>query len=111
MIPLENLEEMFSNMRADTDWNVEGELMWGYFFTDPDSGKLELAAQRLAAMGYDLVVIHPADDNSTNVLHVERVEKHTPKTLHARNDQLTQLAAELGLESYDGMDVGPVSDQ
>jgi hypothetical protein len=110
MIPLENLEQMFDDLRAETDWDVDGELMWGYYFTDPDTRKLEQAAQRLTGMGYDMVLIAAADDGSTQVLQVERAEKHTPKTLEARNTQLERLAAELGLESYDGMDVGPLSD-
>ncbi len=95
-------------MRAQTEWNVDGAMLWGYFFTDPDAKKLERAAQRLTDSGYRLVHIYPTDDKSTCVLHVERVEKHTPQTLYARNGQLQQLAGELGLESYDGMDVGPV---
>lgn len=101
---------MFDDLRKETDWDVEGELMWGYYFTDPDTRKLEQAAQRLAAMGYQLVAIHAAEEESTNVLQVERAEKHTPKTLEARNSQLELFATEFGLESYDGMDVGPVSD-
>lgn len=105
---LQQNEEMFANMRAQTKWDVDGELLWGYFFTDPDTKKLERAAQRLTASGYRFVSIYPTDDKSTHVLHVERVEKHTPQTLHVRNGEFESLAAEFGLESYDGMDVGPV---
>ena len=28
---------MFANMCADTKWDVDGEMLWGYFFTDTDS--------------------------------------------------------------------------
>jgi hypothetical protein len=41
-------------------------------------------------------------------LHVERVEAHTPQTLFARNAEFYLLADEFEVESYDGMDVGPV---
>lgn len=105
---LQQMEQMFANMRAQTKWDVDGDMLWGYFFTDPDTNKLQRAAQRLTASGYRLVQIYPTDDKSTCVLHVERVEKHTPHTLHARNGEFEKLASELGLESYDGMDVGPV---
>lgn len=37
----------------------------------------------------------------------EREEHHTVDTLDRRNAELYLLADELGLESYDGMDVGP----
>jgi hypothetical protein len=105
---LQQMEQMFANMRAETKWNVDGDLLWGYFFTDRDTNKLQRAAQRLTASGYRLVQIYPTDDRSTCFLHVERIEKHTPQTLYARNREFERLASELGLESYDGMDVGPV---
>jgi hypothetical protein len=107
MIELEQLEEMFSNMRAKTKWNVDGPMLWGYFFTDPSEGKLQKAATRLVAQDYSFVQIYPTDDGRTRFLHVERVETHTPKSLFARNAQLDALANEFGLECYDGMDVGP----
>jgi hypothetical protein len=39
------------------------------------------------------------------MLHIERVERHTPQSLDARNDQLTRLANEMHV-TYDGWDVG-----
>jgi hypothetical protein len=106
---LQQLEDMFSNVRAQTKWDVDGEMLWGYFFTDPDPKKLEPVAERLARSGYRVVRIYETDDQSTHFLHVERVEKHTPETLHVRNGEFETLASEFGLECYDGMDVGPVS--
>ncbi len=107
-IPLQKLEDMFANMRAQTKWDVDGDMLWGYFFTDPDPKKLEPVAEHLARGGYRVVSIYETDDKSTHFLHVERIEKHTPQTLHARNSELERLASEFGLECYDGMDVGPV---
>jgi hypothetical protein len=108
MITLEKLEEMFASMRRDASWYVDGDLLWGYFFTDPDPKKLELVASRLAKSAYRIVSLHPSDDGWTHFLHVERVETHSPKSLHLRNQELDTLASEFGIESYDGMDVGPV---
>jgi hypothetical protein len=107
-IPLAQLEEMFRGMRNDTAWNVDGPLLWGYFFSDPDDTKLSIAAAELSSLGYRVVKSYRTDDRSTFCLHVERVEHHTPASLHARNEQLSGLAERHGLESYDGMDVGPV---
>ncbi len=106
-IPLEQLEDMFTNMRAQTKWNLDDDMLWGYFFTDPDPKKLEPVAKHLSGAGYRVVAIYPTDDRSTHVLHVERVEHHTPKTLHARNQEFEALAAKLRIATYDGMDVGP----
>jgi hypothetical protein len=111
MMTLQQMEDMFSNMRAKTKWDVDGDMLWGYFFTDLDPKKLERASQHLTQAGYRIVRIYPTDDGSTHVLHVERIEKHTPQTLHARNGELEKLASEFALESYDGMDVGPVLSQ
>jgi hypothetical protein len=104
---IEHLERMFADMRAQTKWNVDGNMLWGYFFTDPDTNKLKRAADRLSAAGYEVADIYPTDDSSTSVLRVEKVETHTAQTLDTRNGEFEKLAAELGLESYDGMDVGP----
>jgi hypothetical protein len=108
MITLQKLEQMFSGMRAETNWNVDGDMLWGYFFTDPDPQKLARVAQHLERVGYRVVSIYETDDKNTHVLHAERAETHSPQTLHARNLEFYQLADEFGLESYDGMDVGPV---
>ncbi len=105
---LEQMKDMFANMRAETKWNVDGDMLWGYFFTDPNPEKLESAAKELSGRGYHFVKVYQADDMSTHWLHVERIETHTPQSLHIRNGELYKLADELGLESYDGMDVGPV---
>ena len=39
---------------------------------------------------------------------MQRVEAHSVDSLFARNEQLYEFATEHGLDSYDGMDVGPV---
>ena len=41
-------------------------------------------------------------------LHVEKIETHTPMSLDGRNDELYKLAHEFGIDTYDGMDIGPV---
>jgi hypothetical protein len=109
MIPLQKLQDMFTGMRAQTKWNVDGDLLWGYFFTSRDRTKLEPVAQNLLRAGYRVVRIFQTDDRRIHVLHVERVETHTPETLHARNTEFYKIATAFGLDSYDGMDVGPAT--
>jgi hypothetical protein len=116
MITLEQLQEMFSNMRAHTDWDVDGELLWGFFFTDADPEKLEKAAVVLDEMGYDVVEIFQSEDDedpsiTDYVLHVERIEPHTPQSLWDRNNELIAFAEKQGLESFDGVDVGSPFDE
>jgi hypothetical protein len=56
-IQLGQLEAMFSNMRAKAPWNVDGPLLWGYFFLDPSQEKLANAAKELMGSQYRLVAI------------------------------------------------------
>ena len=84
-IQLELLEAMFASMRASTPWNVDGPLLWGYFFFDPSRAKLVQAANDLQSDGYRIVGIEQFQGDQRLRLHVERVEAHTPATLNARN--------------------------
>ncbi len=100
------LEAMFSNMRSGSPWNLDGPLLWGYFFTSGDRAALERAGKILGDQGYRFVEIHK-DKKNVWWLHVERVEHHTVDSLDARNAEFYGLAKREGLASYDGMDVGP----
>ena len=112
MITRDQLQEMFDSSRANAKWNIDGICLWGYFFTDHNRERLLLAAPVLEKMGYRLVgLLEPSsenDDQELLFLHVEREEQHTVDSLDARNRELYRFADEFQLESYDGMDVGPV---
>jgi hypothetical protein len=109
MIPKSELIEMFEAIAEQTDWDMTGEMLWGYFFTDDAPEKLEVCAKRLTEMGYHLVEISEGDESDDPfTLHVEKIEVHSPETLDKRNQELAAFATEAGVGSYDGMDVGPV---
>jgi len=110
MITLEMLEQLFSQMREEAPFDPSNELLWGYFFTDADKDKLRPVRDELVARGYREVALYLTDDKGTYFLHIERVEKHTPETLHARNLEFYALAEQHGIDSYDGMDVGPIDE-
>jgi len=99
------LDLMFDQMRAGTEWDVSGALLWGYFFTDAQKKPLAALKDRLVKDGYRYVALRR---NLDWMLHVERVEAHSPESLDARNAQLYELAEEFGVDCYDGMDVGPI---
>jgi hypothetical protein len=107
-IKREQIDSMFSSMRATAPWNVDGPLLWGYFFFSPTREKLGKVAAELEGKGYRIVGIEAPRGKLR--LHVERVETHTPASLDARNQELYALAERYGV-SYDGMDVGPVQIQ
>lgn len=99
---------MFSAMRAKAPWDVDGPLLWGYFFLDASREKLEQAASELKGKDYRIVDIEPGKRGLFK-LHVEKVETHTPASLDACNQNFYALAERYGI-AYDGMDVGPVQE-
>jgi hypothetical protein len=113
MISKEEMVALFDDMKKNAPWDISKPLLWGYFFADADKAKLEAVVPTLQAQGYQLVGIYDSkpegDSPALWWLHIEKVEKHTVDTLHARNQQFYQFAAEHQLESYDGMDVGPAN--
>lgn len=111
MIQKSQLQEMFENIRAKTKWNIDGKMVWGYFFTGPSEKVLMEPSQDLLKMGYKVVNIYPADDNSKYWLHVEKIEAHSVESLHNRNSELNQFASKYKAVEYDGMDVGPVNNE
>jgi hypothetical protein len=110
-IRLDQLQTMFANMRAKTSWNIDGPLLWGYFFFDADAAKLRKAAAELQAQGYRLVALEAVEGKLQFRLQVEKAEVHTPESLHKRNGEFYALAEKYGIAAYDGMDVGPVPEQ
>jgi len=112
MIPKSELIEMFAAIAEQTDWDMTGEMRWGYFFTDDDQAKLEACCDRLCEMGYERVDLMDGDEvDDPLTLHVEKIEIHTPESLDLRNQELAKFAREMGVTSYDGMDVGPINDE
>lgn len=112
-ITLESLESMFNNIQKETEWDISNALLWGYFFTHNEPKKLEEASTILESRGYKVVDIYLSDKDEENEpdlfwLHVSKVEIHTPKTLDEQNNEFYIFAHDFGLDSYDGMDVGPV---
>jgi hypothetical protein len=107
------LQSMFKEIAKKSGWDMSKDMLWGYFFTNSTRAPLERIAQQLQAQGYTVVNIHLSDKAATNDpdfwwLHIEKVEAHTVTSLDARNQEFYRLAAANRLDSYDGMDVGPV---
>lgn len=111
MITREQLDEMFTSMRAKARWSIDGECCWDYFFVDSDRDKLLRAGELLERQGFEIVgLLEPSpddDDQHTVYLQVRRIERHTVDSLLARNAELYAFAERVGLKAYDGMDVSP----
>lgn len=115
-ITLETLVDFFASTRQSRAaghmaWDIDGICRWSYFFVDGVRDKLMPVARHLESLGYEFRgTLDPEDpdDQQIYLLRMDRVERHTPQSLHARNLELYSIADRFGIEAYDGMDVGAV---
>ena len=52
---LEDTRNLFANLRENTDWDINGPLLWGYFFVHSSAEPLQVLADHLQAQGYSFV--------------------------------------------------------
>jgi Protein of unknown function (DUF1260). len=117
MITPEQIHDFFDHTRqlkreGRAPFDIDQICRWSYFVIDADREKLRRAGRHLERHGYEVVgFLEPTpedDDQETIYLRFDKIERHTPDSLLVRNAELYKLAADFGLESYDGMDVGAV---
>jgi len=114
---LEGISEIFDTARREDKWNLEEEMLYSYYFVDESIEKLEKLGLKLEEDGYDFLDIFELGDEESEeptgeyLLHIDKVEVHTPETLAARNVEFQKLADEYEIESYDGWEFGEVGDE
>ena len=111
---LEGIREIFNTARTEDNWNTEADMLYSYFFVDTDVDKLEKLGLELEKQGYDFLDIFELADEKTDeatgeyLLHIDKVETHTPESLAERNVEFQKLATEHEIASYDGWEFGEV---
>lgn len=112
---LQEIKEIFADAAREEEWNVEGEMLYSYYFIDETMDKLEKLAQHFENENYDYINIYELGDEETNeptgeyLLHIDKTEKHTPETLVDRIDEFLKLAEEFEVE-FDGWEFGEEGD-
>ena len=114
MITLQQLEHFFSETRSAHEagrasWSIDGKCRWSYFFVDPEVERLMPVKDHLEALGYEVegtLAPEEGDANPIHYLRVDRIEAHTPESLHERNLELYAIAEQFAVLGCDGMDVG-----
>lgn len=104
-IPLEKIEEMFSNMHSN-GVNTDQIMLWGYFFTSNTKGNFNQVINELKSKKIEFVKIYQSEDKSY-WLHLERKEIHNAKSLFELDEELYLIADKYRI-NYDGFDVGNV---
>jgi Regulator of ribonuclease activity B len=113
---LEGINEIFNTARTEDKWNLDEEMLYSYYFVDTDVDKLEKLGLQLENEGYDFIDIFELGDEETDestgeyLLHIDKVETHTPESLAQRNVEFQTLANEHEIASYDGWEFGEVGD-
>lgn len=114
---LETITEIFAQAKREDNWNLDEPMLYSFYFVDESIEKLEKLGLKLEADGYDFVDIFELGDEETSqstgeyLLHIDKVEVHTPESLAERNVQFQKLADEYEIESYDGWEFGEVGDE
>lgn len=99
---------MFQDLAAETDWDISGDLVWGYHFTNPHREALETLSQELTGQGYSQVDLSQnTDGNAQWQLHVERVEANNPDSLVNNGAQMESLATKYLIHSFSEVTVRP----
>ncbi|MGI8469520.1 MAG: ribonuclease E inhibitor RraB [Pyrinomonadaceae bacterium] len=111
---IEGIREIFDDAKREDNWNLDEEMLYSFYFVDESVDKLEKLGLFLEKEGYDFIDIFELGDEETDqstgeyLLHVEKIEKHTPESLAQRNVEFQKLADEYEIETYDGWEFGEV---
>lgn len=113
---LEGIREIFAEAKREDNWNPDEPMLYSYYFVDTDVDKLEKLGDKLDADGYFFVDIFELGDEETEestgefLLHIDKLEIHTPESLAQRNIDFQKLAEEFKIETYDGWEFGEDGD-
>ena len=109
---LKEIKEIFEEARQEDNWNPDEPMLYTYYFVDTDVDKLERLGNHLQEEGYDFIDIFELGEEDTNkstgeyLLHIDKVEVHTPESLAQRNAEFARLAEEFEVATYDGWEFG-----
>lgn len=113
---LDGIREIFAEAKREDNWNTDEPMLYSFYFVDKDVDKLEKLGLKLEADGYDFIDIFELGDEETEkstgeyLLHIDKIEAHTPESLAQRNVEFQQLANEFEIETYDGWEFGEIGD-
>jgi hypothetical protein len=113
---LEGIRKIFDDAKREDNWNLNEEMLYSFYFVDENVDKLEKLGLKLEEDGYDFIDIFELGDEETDastgeyLLHIDKVEIHTPESLAQRNVEFQKLADESEIKTYDGWEFGEVGD-
>lgn len=103
---IDRLTRMFEKI-ATGSFDITRQLKRGFFFVDSSREKLLEVFDELKDYGYSVEELREGDDEKW-VLQVSKIQALDVARLHRRNIAFNELAAYVGVETYDGWDVQKV---
>ncbi|MEK7724387.1 MAG: ribonuclease E inhibitor RraB [Acidobacteriota bacterium] len=113
---LEGIREIFAEAKREDNWKTDEVMLYSFYFVDKSVEKLEKLGNKLDADGYDFVDIFELGDEDTGkstgeyLLHIDKIETHTPESVAQRNVEFQKLANDYEIETYDGWEFGEIGD-
>lgn len=113
---LEGIREIFAEAKTEDNWNLDEPMLFSYYFIAGDADKLDSLGAALEDKDYDFIGVYELGDEETDkstgefLLHIDKLEQHTPETLAQRNVEFAKLAEDYGDVSYDGWEFGEEGD-
>ncbi len=114
---IDGIEKIFANAVEEDNWDLAKPMLYSYYFVDDNVDKLEKLGIDLDEEGYDFLDIFELGDEETDestgeyLLHIDKIEIHTPRSLAERNVEFAKLAGKYELKTYDGWEFGEVGDE
>lgn len=109
---IEGIKEIFAEARREDNWNTDEPMLYSYYFVDKDADKLDSLGVALEEKDFDYIGVYELGEEETDestgefLLHIDKLEKHTPESLAQRNVEFQTLADEYGIQTYDGWEFG-----
>lgn len=113
---LEGIREIFAEAKREDNWNTDEPMLYSFYFVDKNVDKLEKLGLKLEADGYDFIDIFQLGDEETQkptgeyLLHIDKIEVHTPESIAQRNVEFQKMADEFEIETYDGWEFGEIGE-
>lgn len=113
---LDGIREIFAEAKQEDNWNIDEPMLYSFYFVDKSVEKLEKLGLKLEADGYYFVDIFELGDEETEkstgeyLLHIDKIEIHTPESVAQRNFEFQKLANQFEIETYDGWEFGEIGD-
>ncbi len=113
---IDGIKEIFAEAKSEDNWNLDEPMLYSYYFVDKDADKLDSLGAALEEKDYDFIGVYELGDEETDratgefLLHIDKVEKHTPESLAQRNVEFASLAEDYGIAAYDGWEFGEEGD-